>query len=345
MKQVVALGILLLMFQLVPGQALPADGPIAAVRTAPLRQHEIAKSITGYGTIGADPRTTMNINFPVGGQIKRLWVRLGEMVTKGTPLVEMSLSPADALGYAQASSNLEFALAELARVQSMADQQLATRSQLDQARKNVADAQSALAAQRKLGTDAGSRIVKAPFDGIVSMVGVAPGDRTQAGATVLQLARHDRLNVVVGIEPEEMGLVRPGMPVMVSSVFDSRLTVPGRVEKVFGMINPQTRLVAVSVSLVPRRAVGLVSGTRVRAVITLGRRKGYAVTRSAVLKDGEGSYLFVVRNGKAHRVAVSTGVESNGTIAVSGKLALGDRVVVLGNYELQDGMSVREEAR
>lgn len=345
MKRAVVLGILLLTFPLYPGRSFSADTPTAAVRTAPLQQHELTDAITGYGVVGADPRSTININFPSAGQITHLWGRRGEVVTRGTPLVEMSLSPADALGYAQTRSNLEFSRAELARVQSMTDQQLATRSQLDQARKNVADAQGALAAQRKLGTDAGSKTIRAPFDGIVSMVSVAPGDRIQAGATLLQLARHDRLNVLIGVEMEEMGRVRPGMPVLVSSVFDSRLTVSGRVEKVFGMINPQTRLVDVSVSLMSNRAGGLVPGTRVRGIIILNRRKEYAVARSAALKDAGGAYLFVVRNGRAHRVAVTPGIESNGVVAVSGKVAPGDRVVVLGNYELHDGMQVREEPK
>ncbi len=344
MKHIITLGILLLTCSLYSGQAFPAETPIATVRTTPLRQHELAETITGYGTVSADPRATININFPAAGQITRLWVSQGEVVPKGAPLVELSLNPADALGYTQASTNLDFAKAELARVQSMADQQLATRSQLDQARKNVTDAQNALATQRKLGTGSGSRTIKAPFDGIVSMVGIALGDRIQAGATALQLARHDRLHVIVGIEPEEMSRVRPGMSVLVFPVFNSRLTVSGRVEKVFGMINPQTRLVDVSVALMPNRSAGLVPGTRVRGVITLNRSKGYAVSRNAVLKDAGGSYLFVVKSGRAHRVAVSTGVESDGIIAVTGKIAAGNRIVVLGNYELHDKMPVREEA-
>ena len=342
MKRAVIAWIILLAFGAFSRQAFPAGGPVAAVRTVSLGMHELAATITGYGTVGADPRNTTNISLPYAAQVTRLLAAPGEVVKRGAPLVEVSVSPSEALGFTLARSNLEFARAELVRVQSMAEQQLATRSQLDQARKNVADAERALAVQQQLGTNRGSTMVTAPFAGIVSMVSAAPGDRMPAGTTVMQLARRDRLRVVIGVEPEDMGLVRPGMPVLVSSVFDERLKMVGRVEKVFGMINPQTRLIDVTVTLGPGRAVALVAGTQVKGVITISRRKGYAVPRSAVMKDAAGAYLFVVRNGRARRVAVSTGIESNGMVAVSGMLAPGDRVVTVGNYELREGMAVRE---
>ena len=42
------------------------------------------------------------------------------------------------------------------------------------------------------------------------------------------------------------------------------------------------------------------------------------------------------------RVAVTQGAESQGLIAISGPVDSRLPVVVLGNYELQDGMAVRE---
>jgi len=64
-----------------------------------------------------------------------------------------------------------------------------------------------------------------------------------------------------------------------------------------------------------------------------------------VLKDGRGDYLYQVSDGHAKRVAVTVGVESGGIVAVSGNLDGHLKVVVLGNYELKDGMVVREQAR
>jgi hypothetical protein len=63
-----------------------------------------------------------------------------------------------------------------------------------------------------------------------------------------------------------------------------------------------------------------------------------------VLTDAGGAYIFQVSGGKARRVNVVQGAESQGMIPISGPLDAKLPIVVLGNYELQDGMSVREGA-
>jgi hypothetical protein len=63
-----------------------------------------------------------------------------------------------------------------------------------------------------------------------------------------------------------------------------------------------------------------------------------------VLTDARGAYVFQVAAGKARRVDVTPGTESAGLVAISGALDPALPVVVLGNYELQDGMPVREGA-
>ncbi len=321
-----------------------AEGqPVAVVRTAPLAIQELDHAITGYGTVSAAPEDTTNLNLPYAAQVTRLWVSPGQVVKKGAPLVEVAVALTEATNFIQARSNLEFARAELARVEAMARRQMATRAQVEQAKKGVADAEQSLATQRQLGTDNGRTVLKAPFAGLVSQVGAKPGDRPPAGTSLIQLVCRDQLLAVIGIEPEERGRVRPGMQVAVSSVFDERMSVPGLVKRVFGMVNPQTRLVDVTVVLPPGKAE-LALGTQVKGVIAINRRQGKVVPRSALLRDANGAYVFVVRDGQAHRVAVTPGLENDGVVEVKGALAAGDQVVTMGNYELKEGMAVREEA-
>ena len=52
--------------------------------------------------------------------------------------------------------------------------------------------------------------------------------------------------------------------------------------------------------------------------------------------------IFQVAAGKARRVKVTTAGESQGMVAISGTIDPQLPVVVVGNYELTDGMLVRE---
>jgi membrane fusion protein (multidrug efflux system) len=112
---------------------------------------------------------------------------------------------------------------------------------------------------------------------------------------------------------------------------------------VHGMVNPQTQLVDVVVRI---SSGDLLPGMRVKGEITLATRTGWAVPRSAVLRDGNGDYLYQVRDGVAHRVAITVESDGDRLLGISGSgLDPSLKVVAQGNYELHDGMAVREAAR
>ncbi len=322
--------------------AWPAESVTALVQTQPLGRHDLSAHLSCYGTITLNPEKVISLNFPRAGQITRLLVSPGEMVKKGLPLLEFETSPQDSVGYVQAQSAVELARHELSRLKSLAAEQLATRSQVAQAQKTLIDAEAALAAQMKLGTDKKKELLLAPFDGLVNDLKVVQGERIQMGTTALQLARTDGLLVVLGIEPEDRTKVKPGLLVQVTSVFDGSIRGSGMIRKVHGLINPQTKLVDVTVDLKNEQAAPVMPGMSVRGEIILNQYRGPAVPRQAVLKDNQGAYVFVVREGLAHRVNVRTDIESKGLVGITGPFRNNDRVVVLGNYELKDGMAVRE---
>jgi membrane fusion protein (multidrug efflux system) len=319
-----------------------ADVPSVAVQTVVLKQQVMTDTVSGYGVVSPDTRSLQNINLPRAGQVVSLLVSAGQVVKKGAPLLEFATGTDAALRYQQAVAAVRFAASELTRIEQLVSQQLATQSQLAAAKKSLVDAQAALQAQTKIGSDRPLERVIAPFDGVVVAVQAAQGDRLMAGAPVLQLARAGGQRVLLGVEPDEVSKMRPGMLVNVASVFNAELKVAGRVAQVFGMLNPQTQFVDV---LVQVPSGGLLPGTRVRAEIQVSRQQGWVAPRSAVLRDAHGAYIFQVHQGKARRINVQTGLEQEGLIAVRGAFTANEPVVSLGNYELQDGMAVRESGR
>ncbi len=324
------------------GEVHAGDGPSVLVRTATMTRQDLAVTLTGYGRVSPDIGGTVNINLPRPGQVTRLLASAGEVVKAGTALAEFDTATAAALAYRQAQNALSLAREDLERTRQMAAQRLATQSQLAAARKAAADAEAVLEAQRRLGAGRASERVRAPFDGIVVSVPVAQGDRLATGATVLQLARETGLRVNLGIEPEDSDKVKVGMPVRLASVFDSRRTLTAKVAQVHGMVNPHTQLVDVVVRL---HDAAFIPGMPVQGVITLSQASSWTVPRSAVLRDARGAYLFQVKDGRARRVNVQTGAETDRITGIRGDFDPAQPVVVLGNYELRDGMAVREAAR
>lgn len=332
---------LLLMLALV-AQAVEADDasppPSALVATQPLVSHEMVETLTGYGTVSGQPGQVVNLSLPAAGRVDAVLINIGQAVHKDQPLLRISTDASAYQAYTQAENALAFARRDLARQQSLLVRQLATNAQVDAAQHTVRDAEQALAAQKALGTGTAVTTVHAPVAGVVTSLAVLPGDRPAAGATLGQMVADNALQVRLGLLPEEVRQVRTGMKVRLNAIFDPGQVADGVVDTVSSQIDPSSQRVDAVVRLVG----ALAPGSRVKGVITLTRRQTLAVPRQAVLSDDAGSYVYQVLNGHAHRVSVSTSGESDGLVAIRGALAPNGPVVVLGNYELADGMAVRE---
>ena len=326
-----------------PDPAPAADDVSVLVKTAPVQQQVLPLTMNVFGEVSTGKPEALS--FPQAGQLARLAVIVGQQVRRGDLIALMNSDPAAQSAYAQAVSALAFAQAELRRNQQLLALQLATESQVDSARRQLQDAQAALAAQSKLGGAHASAKLEAPFDGVVTALPVGQGDRVPAGATVAQLGRTSTIRAILSIEPAQGGLVKPGMPVAITPIQNNPAVVQGTIGEVQTLVDPKTQMMSAIVTLPAMRGAVLPSGMRVQAAIELGKREAWAVPRQAVLDDDKGSYLFQVANKHARRVEVSKLAEMGQTYGVDGKIDGKFPAVVLGNYELRDGMSVREDAR
>ena len=332
--------ILFSMILMLPAMAAPENTARSVlIRSEPLLKKTMGKNLTAYGSVMPSTGAAENISFPRAGQIARLYVSAGQTVKRGQALLEFATDSNAAVLYHQAETAAVFARGELKRIEDLTSHQLATQSQLAAAKKAMQDAEANLAAQESIGAGAAIQKVSASFDGVVSQLTVQQGDRVAAGAFVMQLSRAGQLRATLGIEPEDIALLRPGMQVAVSSVFGNQAPILSRLLQIHGIINPLTHLVDIEVEL---QAEGFLAGMPVRGVIVLDKHESWVVPRSAVLRDEQGSFLFQVKNGHAARVPVTIEAENGDSVAVSGALDHSLRVVVSGNYELQDGMKTRE---
>lgn len=320
-----------------------ADDASVLVQLQPVTQQAMARTFDTFGEIAAGKPESLS--FPQPGQLLQLPLVQGQRLRRGDTVAVIGTDPNAVATYTQASNAVGFAQRELQRQQELAKLQLATQSQVDTARKQLEDSQAALAAQAKLGGAHPSVTLTAPFDAVVTALPVAQGERVAAGAPVVQLGRLDHPRALLAIEPGRSATVKPGMGVTIKPLLDGAAPIAAHITTVEAAVDPKSQMVSAIVELPASQAAALPTGTRVEAAITLSASDAWSVPRQAVLNDEQGSYLFQVANNHARRVAVQVQAESGTVYGVNGKLDPKLPVVVLGNYELRDGMQVREGTR
>ncbi|MGA9851802.1 MAG: efflux RND transporter periplasmic adaptor subunit [Gammaproteobacteria bacterium] len=328
---------------MLPVQAAEADSqPSVLVQTAVIAERTVAMTVQSFGTIEPGPRHLKEIVAARASEVE-LNVLAGAQVKRGDALVTLSATPESAMLYTQAKSQADYARSSLERTRSLFKEKLATRDQLAAAEKTLSDAEANLTAQQQMG-GGHAVVVRAPMSGVVTAVNVASGARVVANTSVLTLVEQGGLFARLGVTPGQASAIQIGMPVILDSAFNSKSSLQSKVSQVSGQVDPASGLVDVLVPVTGKSAEAFLPGTQLTAEITTMRVHSLAVPRSAVLRDAQGAYVFIVGHNVAHRVNVKTGNDDGTWIAVRGPLQAGDRVVTLGNYELTDGMTVREPA-
>lgn len=324
------------------GQQTPADtAPSVLVTTQPVTQGSLPSTVTAYGSAAPAPNGQQTLSVPQPGQVTGLAVTAGMAVRAGYPLVTFVIAPSAHSTYQMAADALAAAQKQRASTQALFAQQLATHDQLAQADKAVMDAQAALTALSAEGADHTVQTLNAPFDGIVTAVSVAQGDRTQPGAPLVTVARATGLIVSTGVDPAE----RPQLHVGAAAILE-RLSggppISGRVIRVDSALDPKTRMIAVDLAF---PAGALLPGEGMRATIVTGRVTGWVVPHQAVVTAKGPPRVFQVVSGHAKAVPVSIVLSSPSGDVVQGALVSSRPLIVDGAYQVSDGDTVRSGGR
>jgi len=206
--------------------------------------------------------------------------------------------------------------------------------------------------------DVGNCTVRAPFDGIVvtkdaqrgEMVSPisAGGGFTRTGiATIVDMNSNE---IEVDVNESYIARVKPGQRVMATLDAYPDWQIPSKVRTVIPTADRQKATVKVRISfdkLDPRILPDM--GVKVAFLAEeqpAGNAGGAAsppkavVPQSAVRDDAGKHFLFLVREGRLERRAVSLGAVRGGDIEVIAGVSEGDRLVVKGPASLHEGQAV-----
>lgn len=323
-------------------QADATPTPTTLVSVVRPQQGSLPRVIESYGTAAPSANGLVTLSVPQPGQVTAVPVVAGASVRAGQPIVVFAVAPSARSTYSQAVDALKAAQEQRRTTAQLLGQQLATRDQLVQADKAVADARVFLTALRAEGAGAGTITLRAPAAGVVNTVPVAPGDRTQPGQALATIARAGSVLVTVGVDPALREQLRVGAPVALGRLDGGGSPVHGQVRRVDAALNPRTRQVDVDIGY---PAGAILPGEAVRVAIRTGEASGWVVPHRAVVMGADGkAQVFQVVGGKARAVPVELIVSQADRDAVAGPLDPAAALIVDGAYQVTDGDPVRTGA-
>jgi RND family efflux transporter MFP subunit len=321
-----------------------------AVRTATVEKRDLPEEVVLTGTF--KPRAQVQVVAEVQARLISVARDEGARVTKGEVLARL-----DDTDYRLANDRARagLAVAEATRAHAQAEKERADNLlktggitdrdhltaqvalQVGEASLAQAKAELAITGQQLSRTE-----VRAPFSGRVAKRFPDPGSMLSAGTPLFTLVDDSVLEFKAQVASRDLAKVRLGVPVRLSvdALPDAR--IEGRVARVEPLVDERSRSFQVVVE-VPGQP-GLVGGLFARASVRVGEVEGALVVPPAALvregADPTAAAAFVVRQGKAEKVAVALGVEAPDGIQVTSGLAAGDVVVLDPPTALASGAPV-----
>jgi RND family efflux transporter MFP subunit len=288
----------------------------------------------------------------VEGQITKIFVRSGDRVSRGTPLVQIDPAKQQATVNSQQDTrsarvaNLAYAKQQYERVKELSEAGISSRQDLDQAKAALDSAQAELQAVgaqvREQQVELRYYRVAAPTSGIVGDIPVRVGDRVTVSTLLTTVDKPGGLEAYVSIPIERAPQLRLGMPVRIldgtgAVVADSRVTF------VSPQADPQTQTVLVKAGI-ENAGAALRPSQLVRARVVWGTREAPVVPVLAVSRISGQYFAFVAESKDGSLVARQRPLKigeivGNDYVVLEG-IKPGDKVIVSGTQFLRDGAPV-----
>jgi membrane fusion protein (multidrug efflux system) len=281
------------------------------------------------GTVKGIRQGTIRAN--AANVIEEVHRRVGDWVKKDQVVV--SLDPnAPQMGlsrYHQAKANYENAEREVGRLEPLLEEGAISESEMDQARTALENARAEWMTVR-------SEVdLEAPISGVLTFLGVEPGERVEPGRLIATIADINQVRVILQVSEERARLIKVGQPARVPGIEEK-----GEVRRISMSADPRTRLFEVEV-VIDNEAGLLRPETIADVEIAVDSRSSVAaLPEDALFRMDGGWRVFLVKDGRAELRPVEVGLSDGEFVEITSGLETGDRVVTYGQNRLRGGEKV-----
>lgn len=202
--------------------------------------------------------------------------------------------------------------------------------------------QGAQAAVKAAQAQLAGLTVRAPLAGTVVGRTANPGESADVAGGIVTIVNLDRVRILLSVPATTIAAVRPGQAVSFTVDGQPGTTRHAVVTVVNRVVDPNTNTVQAE-ALTANPDGQLRDDSFVRgAIVTATHARAIVVPAGAVVqKDGKPTVFVVGADSVAHAKVIKTGVRDIRQVEVLSGVAMGERVVTTGAYELDDNMQVK----
>lgn len=302
---------------------------VMEVQPAPFTAYiEIQSQIVGDENVNALPQ--------MPGTVKNINVRVGQKVGKGQLLASIDAAAIDQAVRAM-EPNIILTKTLYEKQQKLWAQQIGTEVQLLQAKANY---ESAVAGKEAKIAERNMYRIISPISGTVDQINLKVGDVASAqnpnmGIRVVDL---DKMKAEAKLGENYLGKVKAGDAVILVMP-DLQDSIVTKINYVAQSVDPVSRSFGVEVKLGANKKIRPNMSCQMK-IANYNNNNAITVPVSLIQKTSDGDMLYVADGNKAKAVMVSVGNNSNGMVEILSGLEAGQKVIVQGYEELDNGAPI-----
>jgi len=283
-----------------------------------------------------EPWVELKIMSEVSGRAVNVAVEEGSHVTKGDLIAQL-----DSRDYENqlASEKAEYELAKLnlERNRNLHAEQLISQAQLDQA---IAKVNTIEASVKNADLKVERAAIRAPISGLVNHLDVKEGLFMDDHDPVGIILDNSRVKVTVGIPEADVNEIKKLSHFDVTIEALGNRTLKGR--KHFLSQSPESLAHLYKLEIeVDNRNGAILPGMFARVnIVKREVKNSFSVPLYSVISRNDEQYIYVEKDGIAHVRMVKTGILEGWKIEINKGLSKGDRVIVVGHRNVDEGQKV-----
>lgn len=307
--------------------------PTMTVDVIELKAGEVANVITIPGSV--IPGEEVSLYSEVSGRIERIAFKEGQMVTKGSVLLQVDTDILQAQR-GELQVNLKLAQKDEVRKKSL----LAAKGiSAEEYEKSESELENIQAQIKLINVQISKATIRAPFTGRIGLRHVSTGAFITPTTMVTTLIQENPIKVEFAVSERYVSSVKVGQTIQFNQPnSDQKLTA-----KVYAFepkVSDGTRMLTVRAEL--KNTSKLIAGTLVSIDYDLGfAENAYMVPAESIIPILNGQKIYVVRGGMVAEVPVSIGIRTADDVQVIGDLKDGDQVLISGLLAVKAGIPVK----